>query len=175
MSVEVDPQSSSLTESSDSVYKHICEILDNNAVAYALLEHKPVTTMEDAQEVCGNLPEQGVKVLFARAYTLKKQFYYVLIVWSGDTQVNFKHLANVLGIKKLSLATSDEVKQNLKVDIGALSPFGYLQSYPVVLDRTLQTQSELYINPGDHRKTLVLKASDLLAILNKSSAGCVVA
>ena len=153
-----------------TVFGTIADYLLARDITYKLLEHEPVYTMEQAAEVCGNLPEQGVKVLFARAYKTKKDFSYCLIVWTGNKRVDFQLVASALQAKSIKLATPVEVKENLGIEIGALSPFGYGGSYPVVLDKALLEQEELFINPGEHNKTIKLTPEDLQLAIESSAA-----
>jgi Ala-tRNA(Pro) deacylase len=152
------------------VFQTIINILKTRDISYTLFEHEPVYTMDQAREVCGNLPEQDVKVLFARTYSTKKYFGYCLIVWTGNKQVDFQKVSETLGAKKVKLATPEEVKNNLGIEIGALSPFGYDGSYPVVLESSLLNQTELFINPGDHRKTIKLNPQALRSIIEETSS-----
>lgn len=156
-------------EMEKTVFQTIIDDLSTKGISYTLLEHEPVYTMEQAREVCGNLPEQGVKVLFAKAYKSKKTFDYFLIVWTGNKQVDFQQMADSLGVKKTKLATPEEVKTELGIEIGALSPFGYRGNYPVVFDEALLKQKELFINPGVHDKTIKLSPHDLRAIVEQSA------
>jgi Ala-tRNA(Pro) deacylase len=157
-------------EMKKTVFQTIIDDLSKAGIAYALLEHEPVYTMEQAREICGNLPEQGVKTLFAKAYKSKKAFDYFLIVWTGNKQVDFQQMADSLGVKKTKLATPEEVKTELGIEIGALSPFGYQGNYPVVFDKVLLEQEEIFINPGVHDKTIKLRSNDLRAIVEQSTS-----
>lgn len=154
----------------NQVFQTIIDSLLACSITYELLEHEPVYTMEQAREVCGNLPEQGVKVLFVRLYKSKKDFSYCLIVWTGNKKVDFKQIANSLGVKKIKLASPEEVRLNLGVEIGALSPFGYGNNYPIIFDSALLKQSELFINPGVHNKTIKLNPQDLRVAVKQSAS-----
>ena len=157
-------------EMKKTVFQTVIDNLSEAGTAYTLLEHEPVYTMEQAREVCGNLPEQGVKVLFAKAYKSKKAFEYFLIVWTGNKQVDFQQIAGSLGVKKTKLASPEEVKAELGIEIGALSPFGYRGSYPVAFDKVLLEQQELFINPGVHDKTIKINPNDLREMIEQSAS-----
>lgn len=170
MSKEREPQTDDQAHMEKQVFQTIVDSLLARGINYTLLEHEPVYTMDQAHEVCGNLPEQGVKVLFARAYKTKKDFSYCLIVSTGNKQVDFQQVSDALGAKRVKLATPEEVKNNLGIEIGALSPFGYSGSYPVVLDSTLLEQTELFINPGDHGKTIKLSPQSLRSAIEETAS-----
>lgn len=147
-----------------NVSERVREILDNSQVDYDVLEHEPVYDMEQAALVCGHEPESGVKVLFVE-YPGDIKVRYALVVWTGNSRVDFKEVGKRLGTNKIKLAAPESVYSVLGIEIGALSPFGYEGDYPVVLDRDLLNNEHLYINPGVHNKTIKLKSEDLLKIL----------
>jgi prolyl-tRNA editing enzyme YbaK/EbsC (Cys-tRNA(Pro) deacylase) len=153
----------------NAIFDTISAGLIARGIAYSVIEHEPVYTMEEAQEASGGEPEQGVKVLFIRTYRSKSDFYHCLVVWTGNKPVDFQRIATVLGAKKTKLASADEVLENLGIEIGALTPFGYERSFPVIFDNSLLNQAILYINPGVHDKTIKMNPNDLLEA-TKSSA-----
>lgn len=153
-----------------SVYESVIANLNFHGIAHTILDHEPVYTMEQAIEACGSLPEQDVKVLFARTYRTKKKYDYCLIVWTGNRSVDFDQVAQVLSVKKVKLAKPEEVLSQLGVEIGALSPLGYGGEYPVVADKELFDQEIVYINPGVHNKTIKLSSSGLKLVLENSKS-----
>jgi prolyl-tRNA editing enzyme YbaK/EbsC (Cys-tRNA(Pro) deacylase) len=90
-------------------------------------------------------------------------------VWTGNKKVEFSKIEETLEVKRVKLASPKEVQTNLGVEIGALAPFGYQYSYPVVVDSDLYKQAELFINPGVHDKTIKLLPQDLHTVIEKSA------
>lgn len=162
-------QHDSVSMTADNVFQAIVDKLQVEGLSFTVIEHEPVYTMEQACEVCGNSPEEGVKVLFARMYKSKKEYEYCLVVWTGNKPVDFKQIANLLEAKKIKLASPEEVKSNLGIEIGALSPFGYSGAYPVVFDSNLLQQEILFINAGVHNRTIKLASKDLRLLMEQSA------
>ena len=163
-----------MSQNSDlKVYSNVIEQLTVHSILYSILEHAPVNTMEEAAKVCENKPEEGVKVLFARTYTTKKKYNYCLVVWTGNKQVDFNQLAALFSIKKVKLASPEEVSRYLDLEIGALSPFGYKTNFPIIIDRDLLEQEMLFINPGIHSKTIRIKPTDLKLMIRKSTTSSI--
>ena len=154
-------------EDSD-VYKIIISTLQSENISYEVLEHEPVFTMEEAVAATESRPEQNVKVLFAKAYQSKRNYSYCLLVWTGNKPVDFELAAETLLVKKIKLASADEVKEKLGIEIGALSPIGYKEEFPILADRRLFEQSDLYINPGVHDRTIKMPSDSLKQILEMS-------
>lgn len=156
--------------SSKHVYEKVIFLLEENGVVFEEYAHKPLFTMDETDELYNGIPEQQVKVIFAREYKTKSVYGFCLIVWTGNKRIDFLKAAEVLGVKKVGMASPEEVLENLMIEIGALSPFGYANKYPVILDGDLLSQPELYINPGVHDKTIKLSSVDMFKAVEVTSA-----
>ena len=149
-----------------NVQEFVEDILHREKIRFEVFHHEPVYTMEQAALVCGHRPEEGVKTLMIRTYKTKSQYDFALVVWRGDRQVNWNHIATELNVKKVSMASEDEVEQTLGIKIGALTPFGYTQKLPVIFDKAILENTTAYINPGRHDETLQLASGDLFAAIH---------
>ncbi|MBD3250503.1 MAG: hypothetical protein GF381_02970 [Candidatus Pacebacteria bacterium] len=156
-----------------SIFKNILQILEESDISYKLIEHEPVFTMEQAAQVCNHLPKQGVKTLLIKLYATKRQFEYRLIVWQGNEQMPFAEICSKLDFKKCKLAQPQEVADELGIEVGALSPFGCAKQYPVIFDKRLLEQKQVFINAGVHDKTIAFAPEDLFKIVAKSSSQCI--
>ena len=153
---------------SAEVYKEVLSTLNDKKMIYEEISHEPVYHMEEAAVICGHEPDKGVKVLFFRSYSSKNNFDYGIAVWQGTSPVDFKKVAEMTGSKKISLASPNEVVEQLGIEIGSLSPFGYDKYLPVVFDEALTDNDFVYINAGRHDRTVKMKPSDLIKILSES-------
>ena len=122
-------------EKREHVYGKIISLLEEYGVNYEEYAHKPLFTMEETDEVYEGIPEQQVKVIFAREYVTKKVYDFCLIVWTGNKKIDFLKVAESLNVKKVSMATPEEVLEELEIKIGALSPFGYSKKFVVIARR----------------------------------------
>jgi len=147
------------------LFGSILQALNQAKVVYKLIEHEPVFTMEQAAEVCKHRPEQGVKVLLVKLYTAKHQSTYWLVVWQGNEEIPFEEICTKTNHKKWKLASPQEVKEELGIEIGALAPFGYAKTYPTIFDSRLLEQEQVFINAGVHDKTIALAPKDLKDLL----------
>lgn len=151
----------------DQVFQNITSILKRYKIDFKLIEHAPVYTMQQAQEAIGSSPEQEVKVLFVKAYETKSKFEYCLIVCTGDKKVDFTEITQILKRKKVKMATPEEIKDTLGIEIGSLSPFGYSTQFPTVIDKNLLEQTSLFINPGAHDKTIIIDAKKMFSLMEE--------
>ena len=161
-------------EKRENVYRNVISFLEQCGVRYEEYSHKPLFTMEETDEIYEGISEQQVKVIFARKYKTKSVYDFCLIVWTGSKKVDFAKIAEVLNVKKVGMATPEEVLEELEIQIGALSPIGYKKKCLAVVDKNLLRQPDLYINPGVHDKTIRMSAVDLGKLIELSASEMVV-
>ncbi len=149
-----------------NVQESVVGILQRENIHFEVFHHEPVYTMEQAALVSGHKPEEGIKTLLIRTYKTKSAYDFALVVWRGDRQVNWSRVSDGLRIKKVSMASEEEVEQILGIKIGALTPFGYIQKLPVIFDKAILENITAYINPGRHDETLQLASGDLFTAIH---------
>ena len=152
-----------------ALFKRICQRAEDLRLPYTVIEHSAVFTMEQAIAEVPYPMDQQVKVLFDRAYTSTTRFTFRLVAWTGSERVDFAQLAKVIRATKVTLATPEDVKSQLHIEIGAMAPFGYDQTWAIVVDSRLLEQENLCINPGLHDKTLVIRSQTFNELLKDSS------
>ena len=140
---------------SQVVFEEIVKLLKDNKIDYRLLEHKPVFTSEEAAKIRGTSLKQGAKALVF--YADKKP---IMIVIPGDKRVDMKRFKSSYKIKDLRMATPQEVKQLIGVEIGAVHPFGNLHGLSVFVDKSLGRTQEIVFNAGFHSKSIKMKYQD---------------
>lgn len=143
------------TASGIGVFEKIKEVLDSAKVRYALYEHEPVFTSEEAAKVRGTTPEQGAKALVMVADGKP-----VMLVVPGHLQVNIRKFKSRFGLKELQMAKPEEVKELTGVEIGAVPPFGNIFSLPLYVDSELLKCEEIAFNAGRHDRSIIMKYKD---------------
>lgn len=136
-------------------YEEIINFLDKNNIAYEVIEHEPVFTSEQAAQVRGLSLKQGAKSLL-----LKADKDFILVILPGDKKLDSKKLKNLLGIKNLRFATSEEVKEIMGCEIGACYPFGNLINVKMFVDTTLSKNEIISFNPGVHSTSIRVRWKD---------------
>jgi Ala-tRNA(Pro) deacylase len=142
------------------VEKKILELLRKQNISFQEIKHDPVFTMEQAEEVCKHKTEEGVKTLLIRG----ENGVLALAVLRGDHRLDFGAARKSLKSKRISFGDETDLGE-IGVSTGGLSPFGYDQSLPVILDRTIAETDFSYINPGDNTKTIKLRSGDLVSAI----------
>jgi Cys-tRNA(Pro)/Cys-tRNA(Cys) deacylase len=91
----------------------------------------------------------------------------ILAVVPGPVEVDLKLLAKALGEKKVYLPTEREAEQITGLLAGGISPLALIhRGFLVVLDRSAETLTEIYISGGQRGLNIRLFPQDLIALTN---------
>ncbi len=96
----------------------------------------------------------------AKALIFRTEGKFLMLILSGDKQVDMSALRMVLKTKSLSLATPDEALQVTHCTIGSIPPFGNLFGIPVYVDKSLWRNETIYFNAGRHDTSIGIKIDD---------------
>ena len=142
-------------------FKLVRELLDRNGICYEVSEHAPVYTSEEAARVRGVELKTGVKALVLRT----EGGNFVVGLVAADRKIDLKKLARVLGVKRLQLASSDEVLRLTGCEVGSVHPFGNLFGLSTYLDRSVLENDMVNFNAGLHTVSVQMKAKDLVKVI----------
>ncbi len=141
--------------------------LDAQNVRYSVIEHHPVYTVEEAEQLHLPHPEAGAKNMFLRDD--KKRNYYLLTVRDA-LAVNLKSFQEKIGARRLSFASEDDLMRYLNLVKGAVAPFGILNDD----SRTVQVYVDAYFrgktisaHPNENNATVYLEADTLINLLQE--------
>ncbi|MCL5438495.1 MAG: NUDIX domain-containing protein [Patescibacteria group bacterium] len=140
-------------------YQTIINLLEANKIAFELIEHEPVYTSEQAAKVRGLSLKEGAKSLL-----LKAGDGFVLAVLPGNRKLDSKKLKNLLKVKDLRFATSEEVKKTMGCEIGACYPIGVIIGLKPFIDSSFLNTEIISFNPGVHAKSIKMNLRDFLKL-----------
>ncbi|MGF3026624.1 prolyl-tRNA synthetase associated domain-containing protein [Methylobacterium aquaticum] len=140
--------------------------LRERGIAYTLVEHPPVLTVEAMMAVCGDIAGAHTKNLFLRD---NKKTYF-LVTLHHDAAIDLKAFRSVLGAKGgLSFASAEALREQLGVESGAVSPLAVLNAAPgsvkIFLQDSLLDEERINVHPLVSTRTLTLAPADLVAAL----------
>ncbi len=145
--------------------QEVYAFLDEQKINYIAIEHSPVFTVEEAEQLCLPNPEAGAKNLFLRDD--KKRNYYLLTVRDA-LPVDLKHFQALIGSRRLSFASEEDLTSFLKLKKGAVTPFGILNdetpTVQVYIDAYFENK-EISVHPNENNATVYLAANDLVELL----------
>ncbi|MEA4854064.1 MAG: prolyl-tRNA synthetase associated domain-containing protein [Christensenella sp.] len=141
--------------------EEILEWLAQNSVAYEIMAHEPVMTIEDMERDgicrCGNV----CKNLFLRDGKGKRHF---LVCVGKDKTVDLKKLGEAVGAR-LSFASEERLEKYLNLKKGAVTPLGIFYdkdaAVEVYFDRDLVGEKRLGVHPGVNTATVFLDCADV--------------
>jgi Ala-tRNA(Pro) deacylase len=139
--------------------------LDAQGVAHATVDHPPVFTVEEGAEIKAALPGGHSKNLFLK--DAKGQLW--LICALGDTRVDLKRTAPVIGSAKLSFGSPERLFEALGVRPGSVTVFALINDRAghvrLVLDRALLDHEHLNFHPRSTDATTTVSRDGLLSFL----------
>lgn len=144
------------------------ELLDREGIAYQLVEHVAVFTVDEARRAQIPFAAFGAKNLFLRDD--KKRAYY-LVCMPDDADVSLKSIQSRIGSRRLSFASAADLKQMLRLVPGAVTPLGALDDgarhVEVVIDQALVDRGSVAVHPCDNTATVLLQTADLIGLLRR--------
>jgi Cys-tRNA(Pro)/Cys-tRNA(Cys) deacylase len=146
----------------------VTQALDAIGIRYRFFRHsRPVHSVEQAAKERGQLPDQVVRSILFRI----SQDHYVMVLAAGPHQISWSALRSYLGQSRLTLARPDEVLQVTGYPIGAVSPFGLLNSMRILVDHHVLDHTEISIGSGVRNTTVILQSQDLIKALGDVEIG----
>lgn len=139
-------------------YKKLLNILDDNAVNYKLFEHRAALTYEDLADV---QKEAGFFGAEAKCMVLRAGDNFAVYATLQGKRLNLDAIADKLGVKKIKLATAEELKEHFGAEPGCAYPFGFAEIVPIYVDPIIYEQEWLLFSPVLPTRTIQASGQDL--------------
>jgi Ala-tRNA(Pro) deacylase len=134
-------------------------------IAYELLEHSPVFTVAESENLHREMPGAHTKNLFLK--DSGGQFWLVTV--RADVRVDLKQLPQAIGSKRLSFGKADAMVRLLGVEPGSVTPLAAIndteRNVNLVLDKALQSAGQVNVHPLRNNATIGLATTDLEKLL----------
>lgn len=89
----------------------------------------------------------------------------ILCVVPGDSEVDLKAVAAVLGEKKVHLPTQAEAEKQTGLQAGGISPLALIhKGFQVLVDESVHTHAEIHISGGQRGLNIRLAPADLVRL-----------
>jgi aspartyl-tRNA synthetase len=144
-----------INNSSIPAFEKITKLLDKEKINYKVIEHKEVTTSEEAAEVRGTKLEQG-----AKAMVMIGDGKPLMIVLPANRKINSGVFKKANKIKEMHSATPEEVERLTGSKVGGVPPFGNLFKLTLYVDKNLGDNDEIAFNAGERTKSIIMKYKD---------------
>lgn len=148
-------------------FNRIKALLDRRNCEYELIDHLPVLSIEDVRRELGDQVRPMIKTVIFQDRPANK---LVAVSLLAEKRVRKEQVADALGIAKSRVVYAPE-KEVLKLGfpLGGIAPFGFDESLEIqtFVDAEVDylTEEWLYMGAGDNRKTLKLRRSDFMTLI----------
>jgi prolyl-tRNA editing enzyme YbaK/EbsC (Cys-tRNA(Pro) deacylase) len=128
--------------------------------AAVLYPDGPTATVAEASATLGVPPTRIVKsLLFA-----SPGGDYLLVIASGEAKIDRQRLAEIAGLPKLKLASPETVLAVTGCAVGGMPPVGHTGSLPVLVDRAVLDEPEVYGGGGRVDAVLRILPEDIVRL-----------
>lgn len=140
--------------------------LEELRIAATTVEHAPVFSVGESQDLRGTIPGAHTKNLFLK----DKDGRMVLVVAKEDTHVDLKALAKRLGFGRFSFGKPDLLMAVLGIEPGSVTAFALInetsqQLAAVVVDEALMSFAEVNCHPLVNSATTRIATADLIRFI----------
>ncbi|MDH5606235.1 MAG: Cys-tRNA(Pro) deacylase [Anaerolineae bacterium] len=146
-----------------TIKNNVTRMLDGKKIPYRAHQLPPEKLGAlEAAEYLGVSPQQMFKTIVVLRLTKGKP---ILALVSGESQVDAKALANVVGEKKVKVSTQAEAEKLTGLQTGGISPLALInKGFQVIIDQSAETHEDIYISGGQRGINIQLKPGDLIKI-----------
>ncbi len=143
-------------------FEKVIKILDEKKIAYKLFEHREALTYEDLEAVQKETGFFGteMKCMVLRA----NENFFVYVTLQGK-RLNIETISEVLRVKRVKLATAEELAEFFGAKPGCAYPFGFDENIPLYIDPTIYDQEWLVFSPVLPTRTVQLHGTDFKKII----------
>jgi Ala-tRNA(Pro) deacylase len=139
--------------------------LDELGIAHRTVEHKPVFTMAESEEVERALPGGHTKNLFLK----DKRGALFLVIAEGHTKIDLKSLPAAIGSGRLSFGNPELLLEVLGVPAGSVTALSLINvaagRLSVVIDANLMAYDSINCHPLTNTATTNIARDDLLRFI----------
>ena len=145
--------------------KELFERLTDLGIQTTTVNHIPVFTVEDGEEVLRDIPGGHCKSLFLK----DKKGGFWLVVMLGESRLDISALQKKLGSGRLSFAKPGLMHSVLGVEPGSVTPFALINTSTkcvnVVLQQCMMKREILNYHPLENSSTTTIFSEDLLKFI----------
>ncbi len=141
----------------------LLDLFGEKGIEYALYEHAPVYTSEEASRVRGVELKTGVKAMLLREKSQESN--YLLADIAADRKIDFTKLESLAKVKHFRFATREEVMTTTGCEPGSVHPIGNLFGLTTYLDISVLENEFVNFNIGMLTRSVRIRSRDLLKVM----------
>lgn len=148
-----------------------CKMVENKLneleIDFKIVDHPPATTTELADKYIEGHDGVRTKSMFLTDRK-KKNFY--LVILDDYKRLDMDLFKDIVGEKKVKMASENSLMEKMKLPAGTVSPFGLLNNedhdIKFFMDKEIADEEIMTFHPNTNDKTLFLKTKDLYKYLD---------
>lgn len=148
-------------------YKMVENKLKELEIDFKIVDHPPATTTELADKYIEGHDGVRTKSMFLTDRK-KKNFY--LVILDDYKRLDMDLFKDIVGEKKIKMASENSLMEKMKLPAGTVSPFGLLNNkdhdIKFYMDKEIADEEIMTFHPNTNKKTLFLKTKDLYKYLD---------
>ena len=139
----------------------ILDYLTTQGIDYEYQRHPAVLTMDEAERLALPHPESEARYMFVRESRTHRYLHQ-----PAQSPVDLKAISRQQGLRSLSFASADELREILRLETGAVTPLALLNAPDVTLylDEAL-LGGRIAVHPNTNTATVWLQTADLVSLL----------
>ncbi len=150
-----------------SMPSRLSNYLQRCGASYELCSHPHSRCSAETARAAHVTPHQ-----LAKSVILEDDHGCVMAVLPSDAQVNVGQLARMLGRDRLHLSDEPRIAELFyDCDLGAVPAIGMAWGMETVVDDELETNSEVFIEAGDHEMLLRMSRDEFCAMMSDARHG----
>lgn len=135
--------------------KQVITYLETNNIPYEVIDHEPIYTITQLNDMDYPDKEKVAKNLFLRNDSGKSHY---LVLVRSDKKVDLKDLRQQIGSSRLGFASEERLMKHIGITKGSVSPLGVIndtsESIPVLIDEDLRGEMRIGVHPNTNTATL---------------------
>ena len=148
-------------------YKMVENKLNELEIDFKIVDHPPAFTTEEADKYIEGHDGVRTKSMFLTDRK-KKNFY--LVILDDYKRLDMDRFKDIVGEKKVKMASENSLMEKFKLPAGTVSPFGLLNNedhdIKFFMDKEIADEEIMTFHPNTNDKTLFLKTKDLYKYLD---------
>lgn len=148
-------------------YKMVENKLNELEIDFKIVDHPPAFTTEEADKYIEGHDGVRTKSMFLTDRK-KKNFY--LVILDDYKRLDMDRFKDIVGEKKVKMASENSLMEKMKLPAGTVSPFGLLNNedhdIKFFMDKEIADEEIMTFHPNTNEKTLFLKTKDLYKYLD---------
>lgn len=148
-------------------YKMVENKLKELEIDFKIVDHPPAFTTEEADKYIEGHDGVRTKSMFLTDRK-KKNFY--LVILDDYKRLDMDRFKDIVGEKKVKMASENSLMEKMKLPAGTVSPFGLLNNedhdIKFFMDKEIADEEIMTFHPNTNEKTLFLKTKDLYKYLD---------